>query len=321
MKNCPNQEEKLKNCNYDLIIIGAGPAGLTAALYAGRYRLNTLVLEKLSPGGQIILSSTIENYPGFPGGIETNELISRFKKQVDELGVEIVSDEVVEVGCVSDAAPPIYTVKTNEAEYAAKSLIISSGARSKPLNVEGETRLIGRGISYCGTCDGPMFKNKDIFVVGGGDRAIEEALFLSTYAHKVTIIHRRQEFRASAILLEKAKKNERINFVLDSTIESINGKDRIESITVHNTKTERTSELLCSGVFIFIGIEPNTGYLGDFITKDKLGFVVTDDELKTNRKGVFACGDCRKKSLYQVVNACGEAAVAAHSAHGYLLNL
>jgi thioredoxin reductase (NADPH) len=306
---------------YELIIIGAGPAGLTAALYAGRYRIDTLVVEKLSPGGQIILSSTIENYPGFPGGIQTQELIGRFKKQVDELGVEIVSDEVVELSCLKDEAAPVYTVKTHEAVYEAKSLIIASGARSKPLGVEGETKLTGRGVSYCGTCDGPMFKNKDVVVVGGGDRAVEEALFLSTYAKKVTVVHRRQEFRASEILLEKAGRNEKINFVLDSTIQEIRGEGRIESVEIYNNKTAQLSELVCSGVFIFIGIEPNTGYVHDFIAKDKLGFVVTDDELKTNRKGVFACGDCRKKSLYQVVNACGEAAVAAHSAHGYLLNL
>jgi thioredoxin reductase (NADPH) len=306
---------------YELIIIGAGPAGLTAAIYAGRYRLNTLVVEKLSPGGQIILSSTIENYPGFPGGIETQELIGRFKKQVDELGVEIVSDEVAELSCPTDAAAPVYTLKTTEAVYETKSIIIASGASSKPLGVEGETRLTGRGVSYCGTCDGPMFRNKDIVVVGGGDRAIEEALFLSTYAKKVTIIHRRQEFRASEILLEKARKNEKIDFILDSNIQEIRGKDKIESVEVYNNKTAQLRELVCSGVFVFIGIEPNTGYLGDFIVKDKLGFVVTDDELKTNKKGVFACGDCRRKSLYQVVNACGEAAVAAHSAHGYLLNL
>ncbi|MBI4707286.1 MAG: thioredoxin-disulfide reductase [Candidatus Omnitrophica bacterium] len=304
---------------YDLIIIGAGPAGLTAAIYAGRYRLKVLVLEKIGCGGQIVLSETIENYPGFPGGILTHELIYKFKKQVDELGVGIVSEEVFEITQSQQLKEPVYSIKTNDNSYETRSVIIASGAQPKRLDVKGEERLTGRGVSYCGTCDGPLFKNKEIVVVGGGDRAIEEALFLTSYASKVTVIHRRDKLRASEILEERARNNPKINFVLDAVVDEIIGKDRVEAINVRNVKTGVGINIICQGVFIFVGIFPNTGFLKNQLQLDELGFVVTDEEMKTLKQGIFACGDCRKKSLYQVVNACGEAAVAAYSAERYLL--
>lgn len=303
---------------YDLIIIGAGPAGLTAALYAGRYRLNTLVLEKMMPGGQIVLSHIIENYPGFPGGISTHELIDNFKKQVDELGVKIESDEVIKI--TPDNKTKTYIVETGSNSYITKTIIIASGAQSKKLGVEGEDRLIGRGVSYCGTCDGPFFKDKEIVVVGGGDRAIEDAIFLARYASKVNLIHRRRQLRASKILEEKAKAEPKINFILESVIEKVEGEVKVEAVKIKDVKNNLQSKLLCNGVFIFVGIKPNTDFLGNMLHKDDAGFIIVNQEMETSVGGIFACGDCRKKNLYQVINACGDAAIAAHSAHLYLLN-
>ncbi len=301
---------------YDLAVIGAGPAGLTAALYAGRFRLNTLILEKVSAGGQIILSSEIENYPGFPGGISTFELIERFKKQIHELGLTIDNSEV----CQLQQNSGNFDIITKENSYQAQSVIIASGAKPRRLGVPGEERLTGRGVSYCGTCDGPLFRDKEIMLIGGGDRAVEEAIFLSGYASKVYLVHRRSEFRASAILIEKARNNPKIEPVLESVLEEISGESRVEKVSLKNTKTGAISQIPCSGVFIFVGIEPNTGFLKNILDTDEKGFIITDQQMLTSEKGVFACGDCRSKTLYQVITACAEGAVAADSAHKYLLN-
>jgi thioredoxin reductase (NADPH) len=304
---------------YELIIIGAGPAGLTAGLYAGRYRINTLILEKINVGGQILSSPTIENFPGFPTGIGTQELIERFKKQVDELGVNIEMEEVLEI--VAKSKDSIYEVKAKEKKYQTKSIIIATGAQPKRLNIEGEERLIGRGVSYCGTCDGPLFRDKDIAVIGGGDRAVEEVIFLSGYAKKVNLIHRRNELRASGILQEKAQKNPKINFVLESVVEEIIGQNRVEGLKVKNTKTESVTTIACQGVFIFVGIKADTDFIKNQLHLDESGFIITDQDLKTSCEGIFASGDCRKKSLYQVISACSEGATAADSAQKYLLKL
>lgn len=304
---------------YDVIIIGAGPAGLTAGLYAARFKLNTLILEKLSPGGQIILSNIIENFPGFPGGVATQELIERFKKQIDELGVKIEIDEVKEIVPVPKSKTPTYNVKTTDKTYETKSVIIASGAEPKKLGVEGEKKFIGRGVSYCGTCDAPLFRDKDIAVIGAGDRAIEEAIFLSGYAKKVSLIHRRSEFRASGILIDKAKSNPKINFVLDSIVEDITGQEKVEAVKIKNVKTDSLNLLPCQGVFVFVGIKPNTDFLNNLLKTDESGFIITDQDLKTSCPSIFACGDCCKKSLYQVITACSEGAVAAASVHKYLL--
>lgn len=304
---------------HDLIIIGAGPAGLTAGLYAGRYRLNTVVFEKMNIGGQIILSPDIENYPGFPGGIPTAELIEKFRKQMASVGVPVEMQEILEILPVGRHVPEIYRLSTHEKVYEAKCIIIASGAQPKKLGVKGEEKLIGRGVSYCGTCDGPLFKNKEIIVVGGGDRALEEALFLSGYAAKVTLVHRRQELRASEILVEKANKNPKINFLLDTVIEEINGQHKVESVKLRNLKTSRVDDFPAQGIFIFVGILPNTEFLKNLVPIDESGFIATDSYMKTALAGIFACGDCRKKDLYQVISACAEGAEAAFSAHKYLL--
>ncbi|MEW6075171.1 MAG: thioredoxin-disulfide reductase [Candidatus Omnitrophota bacterium] len=303
---------------YEVIIIGAGPAGLTAALYAGRYRLRTIVFEKLAVGGQIILSSSIENFPGFPGGISTVDFIERMKAQVTELGVDIKTEEVTEINVSTAGQQPLFTIKAEGLTYESKAVIVASGAGYKRLEVPGEVRLIGKGVSYCATCDAPMFKDKEVVVVGAGDRALEEALHLTGYAKKVTIVHRRQQLRASLILQEKVKKNPRIDFVLDSVVEEITGEHRVEGVKVKNLKNDSLSTVACNGVFVFVGIIPYTGFLKSKVEMDKEGFIMTDDRMKTSQEALFACGDCRKKSLYQVVTACAEGAVAAHSAHCYL---
>lgn len=306
---------------HDVIIIGAGPAGLVAGLYCGRFRLNALILEKMNIGGQIMLSPEIENFPGFPGGITTSDLIDKIKKQVDDVGVSVVNEEVLEITSADKSGIPVYSIKTNSASYEAKALIIASGAYAKKLAVSGEGKLIGRGVSYCGTCDGPLFKNKEIVVVGGGDRALEEAIFLSSYASKVTLVHRRKEFRASKILEEKLRLNPKIIFKPDSVIEEISGTGKVEAVKIKNVLTASTENYPCQGVFIFVGIKPNTGFVKNLLQLDEQEFIVSDQNMKTSLDGVYACGDCRKKNLYQVVNACGEAAVAADSAHRYLLSL
>jgi thioredoxin reductase (NADPH) len=300
---------------HDLIILGAGPAGLTAALYAGRYRMDTLVLEKSAPGGQILLSATIENYPGFPGGIGTAELIENFRRQAADTGVVFETGEVTGVVFTDRGV----TLETSEGARSARCLIIASGAASKRLGIKGELELTGRGVSYCATCDAPFFRNKDVLVVGGGDKALEEAIFLCDYASSVTVIHRRSELRAAEILQEKARAQSRLKFLYNSVLEEINGRNRVESVSLKDTVNGGKSSLACHGVFIFVGIEPNTAFLNNQLKTDASGFIITGCRMEASKEGVFACGDCVSKSLYQVVNACGEAAVAADSVHKYLL--
>jgi len=305
---------------YDIVIIGAGPAGLTSGLYAARYKLNTIILEKMVPGGQIMLSERIENFPGFPGGIYTYELIERIKKQLDELGVVIETEEALDIIPSDNIQEPVYSVVGKYKSYQTKTIIISTGGTWKKLGVKGEERFLARGVSYCGTCDGPLFKEKDVVVVGGGNSAIEEAIFLSRYASKVMVVHRRQQLRASEILQEQALRNPKISFILDSVIEEITGENKVEGVKIKNVKTNQLSDLSCQGVFIFVGIEPNTGFVKKVLNTDEGGFIITAQDLSTSRPGIYACGDCIKKSLYQVINACGEGAVASDSAHKYILN-
>jgi thioredoxin reductase (NADPH) len=305
---------------YDIIIIGAGPAGLTAGLYAGRYRLKTLILEKTAVGGQIISSAAIDNYPGFPGGVSTLELMEKMEKQAREAGAEFESGQVTAVESSSAGQARIFTVKSSEKDFNAKSLIIATGAHWKRLGIPGEEKLVGRGVSFCATCDAPFFKNKEVVVVGGGDKAVEEAIFLASYAAKVTIIHRRDQLRAAKIIQEKAGSNPKISFVLDSVVEAVHGENKVESIKIRNLVTDATSFINCQGVFIFIGILPSTEFIKGHLETDEFGFIITDAKMKTSRDGVFACGDCRQKNLYQVITACGEGAQAAFTAHNYLLH-
>ena len=299
---------------YDLIIIGAGPAGLTAGLYAGRSRLNTLLIEKMAVGGRILLSETIENYPGFPEGISTQNLMGRMEAQVRELGVGIISDEVLEIDC------PKKVVRISDGVHEGQAIIIASGARPKKLGIPGEEKYTGRGVSYCATCDGPFFKEKKVVIVGGGNAVAEEAIYLSRFASQVSIIHRRKDLRASAILQERLQANKKIEFILNSVVTEIKGSQKVEAVTVKDVESGSLRDLNCDGIFIYIGYEPETIFLKGKIQMDESGLVITDDSMATSEAGIFACGDCRKKSLYQVVNACGDGAVAADSAYKYISN-
>ena len=265
------------------------------------------------------MSQTIENFPGFPGGISTGELIARIKGQTEELGVNIEIDDATQITPEKDAQGVYYALKAKYNSYQARAIIIASGARPKRLGVPGEDKFIGRGVSYCGACDAPLFKDKEIVVIGGGNTAIEEALFLASYAKKASIIHRRQQLRASKILEEKANANPKINFILDSVVDQISGANIVESVSIRNVKTNAVSKFPCQGVFIFVGIEPNTLFLKNLLNLDELGFIITDRKLISSCAGIFACGDCVNKPLYQVVTACGEGALAADSAHKYIL--
>lgn len=299
---------------YDLIIIGAGPAGLTAALYAGRSRLNTLLIEKMAVGGRILMSESIENYPGFPGGVSTRELMGKMEEQVRGLGVKIINDEVLDLDCLKK------TIKTSGAAYEAAAIIIASGARPRKLNVPGEEEYIGRGVSYCATCDAPFFKEKKLVIVGGGNAVAEEAIYLSRFASQVSVLHRRQDLRASAILQERMRQNKKIDFILSSVLTRIKGSKKVESVTVKDLLSGKENDFNCDGVFIYIGYEPETMFLKGKLKMDEAGFIAADEDMASSVEGIFACGDCRKKGLYQVINACGDGAVAADSAYKFIAN-
>jgi thioredoxin reductase (NADPH) len=297
---------------HDLIIIGAGPAGLTAALYAGRSRLKTLMLEKMVVGGRILMSEAIENFPGFVGGISTQELIKRMEEQVRDLAIEVESEEV------SEFNPKTKSVKAGTRTCFASSVIIATGARPRKLNIPGEDKLTGRGVSYCATCDGPLYKDKNVVLIGGGNTIAEEALYLARFAKTVSIVHRRDDLRAAAILQERLKENNKINFILSHVATEILGSSRVESVRIKNVASSKVSEVSCEGVFIYIGYEPETDFLKNKLNLDDAGFIITGEDMATSEEGVFACGDCRRKSLYQVITACGDGAIAADSAYKYI---
>ncbi len=297
---------------HDLIIIGAGPAGLTAALYAGRARMDTLVLEKMVVGGRILLTETIENFPGFPGGISAQELTRRMQEQVKGLGIEIKSEEVLALDC------RLKSITTDEKNYSAKTIIIATGAKARKLGVPGEDKLVGRGVSYCATCDGPLFKDKNVVVIGGGNAVAEEALYLSRFAGRVSIIHRRNDLRASAILQQELKENKKISFILSNTVTQILGSTKVESLKIKNVNTAQEQVINCDGVFIYIGYDPDTNLVRTKLNLDESGFIITDEAMLTSEGGIFACGDCRKKSLYQVITACADGAIAAESAYKFI---
>lgn len=299
---------------HDLVIIGGGPAGLTAALYAGRSRLDTLLIEKLAIGGLILMSESIENFPGFPGGIPTHELMARMETQVKELGVKIESEEVLDLDCAGKV------INTATGSHQAGAIIIASGSRPRKLNVPGEQQYTGRGVSYCATCDAPFFKGKRVVIVGGGNAVAEEAIYLSRFASNVSVIHRRQDLRASMILQERMQQNNKINFILNSIVTQIKGSNKVESVAVKDLLSGQENDFACDGVFIYIGYEPETIFLKNKLQMDEAGFILTDENMATSASGVFACGDCRKKGFYQVINACGDGAVAADSAYKFIAN-
>ncbi|MFH1478274.1 MAG: thioredoxin-disulfide reductase [Candidatus Omnitrophota bacterium] len=306
---------------YDVIIIGGGPAGLTASLYSSRARLKTLVIESYMVAVQAVLTEKIENYPGFPGGIGGFELIENFKKQSREFGSEFIIGDVKNIEETIQDNKRYFNVITDDKSFTALSIIIASGAKLKELGVEGEKKFQGRGVSYCATCDGAFFKDKDIVVIGGGDTAVEEALFLTRFGKKVTLIHRKDRLRATKVLQERAFENKKLDIIWDSTLVKILGKDKIESCLLKNIKTNEEKSIECSGVFIFVGYIPNASFSKDILKLDKDGYIITDKEMGTSKKGIFACGDCTSKRLRQVVTACGDGATASFSAQAYVEDL
>jgi len=307
--------DKLK---YDLVIIGGGPAGLTAGIYASRSRLDTLLLEKITPGGQALVTDWIENYPGFPGGISGPDLVMNMVDQAKKFDLKI---ESAEVQSMDFSGPLKKIVLDNGKVLETKAVIIASGASPRKLGVPGEDRFYGKGISFCGTCDGPFFRNKDVIAIGGGDTAIQESIFLTKFVNKVYLVHRRDKLRAAKILQERAFSNDKISFVWDSVVTSFNGGlMSLESASVKNIKTGESSEIKIDGAFIWIGILPNTSFIGNTVALDEYGFIKVNDKMETSVPGVFAAGDVRDTPLRQIATAVGDSAIAAMSAEHYIEN-
>ena len=305
---------------YDMIILGAGPAGLAAGLYAGRSMLSTLILEKGQDGGQIALTDEIENYPGqVLEGESGATLVARMAKQAKHFGAERVWDTIKEV----TLAGPVKKVVGNKGEYLGKTIIIATGAAPRSIGCKNEARFTGAGISYCATCDGMFFRGLEVFVVGGGDAAVEEALFLTKFARKVTIIHRRDQLRAAKSIQEKAFANEKIAFLWDSVVQEVDGDDVLNKLVVKNVKTGEETTIEADpdegmfGVFCFIGMNPNSALFEGQLPLEK-GYIRTDEDMRTSLPGVFAAGDIRVKSLRQVVTAVADGAIAAMQAEKYL---
>ena len=305
---------------YDLVIIGAGPAGLAAGLYAGRARLNTLIIEKQKNGGQIVITSEIENYPGCLDEETGPSLIDRMVKQTEKFGVDHVFDTVTDVELEGEEK----VIKCLNGEYNAKAVIIAAGAHPVPIGCPGERELSGKGVSYCATCDAAFFEDFEVYVVGGGDSAVEEAMYLTKFARKVTIIHRRDELRAAKSIQEKAFANPKMNFMWDRVVEEIKGDGLVESMIVKNVKTGELTEIKADeedgtfGIFVFIGFKPNSDLFDGKVQMDERKYIITDDDMKTDIPGVFAAGDIRKKSLRQVVTAAADGAIAAVQAGKYI---
>ena len=300
---------------YDVVIIGSGPAGLTAAIYCARTGLKTLVLEKAAVGGQILKADIIENYPGFPEGLSAYELMEYMKRQAERFGCEIAIEEVSEL---NTPYPALNTITSEGNSYSSKAVIVATGANPKELGIKGESELTGKGVSYCATCDGPLFKNKNVVVIGGGDAAIGEAIYLTKFANKVIVVHRRDKLRAAAVLQQRFLKNPKAEVKWGCVATEVMGEGRVCGIKVKNLKNNREEEIPASGVFIYVGVRPNTDFLKEKIKLDDNGFIISDEEMRTSAKGIFACGDVRKNSLKQVITACGEGAVAANSCWRYL---
>lgn len=300
--------------NVKVLILGSGPAGLAAALYAARANLEPLILTGMNLGGQVSLTNTIENYPGFPDGVGGQELSDLFQKQAEKFGAHVEYDTATEV----DLSGHPFKVTTYNTEYLANTLIIATGAQATQLEVRGEKELIGRGVSYCATCDGWFFKDKDVVVVGGGDSALEESIFLTRYVKSITIIHRRDSLRAGKILQQRAFNHPKIKFIWDSVISEIIGEEKVTSVKLKNLKTDEYSELPADGVFIFIGHIPSTQLFTDMLVMDERGYIKTDDLLSTNIPGVYVAGEAGDPNFRQVVTSAGMGAAAAMQAIKYL---
>lgn len=306
---------------HDVVIVGAGPAGLAAALYSGRAKLDTVLLEKEKAGGQIVTTDEIENYPGSPQDETGPKLIGRMVEQVNHFGVDLRYEEVTDL----DLDNEVKKVVTNKGEYQAKSVIIATGAVPRKLDVPGEAEFTGRGVSFCATCDAAFYEGLEIYVIGGGDTAVEEAIYLTKFARKVYVVHRRDELRAAKFIQDKAFANDKIEFIWDSVVKEITGEDGVvDRMVLHNRVTGEDTEHLADeddgifGVFVQVGNLPETSTFENVITLDEGGYISADEELETNVEGVFAAGDIRGKVLRQVVTAASDGAVAAIQAEKYI---
>jgi len=302
---------------YDVIIIGAGPAGLTAGLYNARARLSVLLLERLAPGGQVLTTDWVENYPGFPDGVSGFELMDRMKTQAERFGLKIQNEEVIRLE-LSEKRKAVFL---NSGTLESKTIILACGATWKRLGIEGEDRLMGRGISFCATCDGPFYRDEEVAVIGGGDTAVEEAIFLTRFVKKIYLVHRRDKLRATKLLQERAMSEEKITLVWDTIPLRILGQNSVEAIEMRNVKTGDVQRKEVKGVFVFIGTIPNTELVKGSVRLDENGFILTDDNMQTSIPGVFAAGDIRSKLFRQISTAVGEGAAASYSAEKYLESL
>jgi thioredoxin reductase (NADPH) len=310
-------QANLPEYDYDVMIIGGGPAGYTAGIYAARAALKTLLIEGAGTVSQITITDLIENYPGIPDGINGFELMQLFKKQAQKFGLEILPRDVTAVRKILDQ-PVIWEVTAGDKVYKTLSVIAASGAMWRSLGVPGESEFAGKGVSYCATCDGPFYRNRDVIVVGGGDTAIQEALFLTHFAKKVIVIHRRDRLRAAGMLQQRAFAEKKIEFVWNATVEEITGADFVTGAKVKDVHTGKIREVAAEGAFIFVGRLPYTDMFKGLVEMDKAGFIITDENLRTKAPGIFAAGDCRAKLFRQVVTAAGDGANAVHSAELYI---
>jgi len=299
---------------YEVIIIGGGPGGLTAGLYTSRARLRTLLIESALLGGQMTTTELIENYPGFPQGVPGDELSRLMEEQAKKFGMETVTQEVTKVSLEGK----VKVVQTYESTYRCEALIVSTGAEYRKLGVPGEVDFAGKGVSYCATCDGAFFQDSRIVVVGGGDSALTEALFLTKFAKELTIIHRRDALRGTKIYQERALANPKIKFLWNSIVQEIKGDSMVRSIVVKNVKTGETQEFETEGAFLFVGMVPRTQFLKGIVRMDEGGYILTNEQCETSAKGIFAVGDCRKKLLRQIATAVGDGATAAFAAEKFL---
>lgn len=314
-------EQMASNPPYDVVIIGGGPAGLTAGMYAARADLRALMIVGGSTVSQVTITDMIENFPGIPGGINGFELAERLKTQAVGFGLKTASGDVTAVRKTQWGNLDGWEIAAGELRYEALSVIVATGAIWRRLGAAGEERFIGRGVSFCATCDGPFYRNREVAVVGGGDAAIQEAIYLTRFAKKVTVIHRRNRLRAARSLQKHAISNEKIAFIWDSVVESIEGEDAVRRVRLKNVNTGDLQEISVDGVFIFVGLTPNSAPFRGLIDLDQGGYIKVDANMQTSVPGIFACGDCTAKRFRQVVTACGDGATAAYSAQLYIENL
>jgi thioredoxin reductase (NADPH) len=298
----------------ELVIIGGGPAGLAAGIYAARASMDTVLLERGVPGGLVMSTDLIENYPGFSDGISGPELMEQMEKQARRFGLDILSTNVEQIEIKENK----FILRTGQGEMITEAIVLAAGVQPLLLGVAGEKELTGRGVSYCATCDGAFFRGKIVAVVGGGDAAIEEAIFLTRFAEKVFVIHRRGELRATKILQHRAFENPKIEFVWHSVVDEIKGKKIVEGITVRDVRDNSTSLININGVFIYVGSRPNSSLVQDIVQCNEKGYIITDDNMLTSQQGIFAAGDVRQKLLRQVVTAVADGAIAAFAAEKLL---